>query len=218
MFDFDQEDEKLSVKLLEELFQKTLTLWNNLEFDIDECRPKWPSLKGTRVYGSAQICFCSSALDTDVIDLEFDFDYNYLEAGFGGTRHHISVEIMFVDFLLHYLAYELGYDLIELQSEEHYQLYLKHKDNLEAGGWIPYDGKGMPEGLEEKLVSIFCFGSDETEFTRKSWASKGKCWGWHPTEEGDDQFNSSCIAFYKVQEEVTQEEPVGNPTEETENV
>lgn len=113
MFNFAQEDEKLSVKLLEELFQKTLTLWNNLEFDAEEGCQKWPTLTGTRVCELAKICFCSSVLDTDVINLELDFDYNYLEAGFGATKHHSSVEIMFVDFLLHYLADELGYEFVE---------------------------------------------------------------------------------------------------------
>ena len=112
MEDFKNRKE-LPREALEELFQKTLTIWNNLEFDIYKWRPQWPNLNGTKVRELAAISFCSSVLDTTVIDLELDFGYDYFRAGFGATKDHDSVELMFVDFLLMYLADELGYEFIE---------------------------------------------------------------------------------------------------------
>ena len=113
MSDFGQEDEKPSVKTLEFMFQKALTCWNNLELN-KKGDPEWPSLLGTELYETCKIKFCNSVLDTKWVEVKNYFGYNPLEAGFYmPTEQQISTEIMFVDFLLMYLADELGYEFVE---------------------------------------------------------------------------------------------------------
>ena len=143
--------------------------------------------------------------------------------GYGGQSNFFGVrqtacqpyEMMMLDFILLDLADELGYDLIELQNEEHWQLYLANKEQIEKEGWIPYDGKGMPEGLEEKQVCICCFG-DQLWLSRASCFLKGKQWSWHAFDNEYKESAVYAISFYKVKEESEEQKPVGN--QENDNV
>jgi hypothetical protein len=137
---------------------------------------------------------------------DYGVGYNYFGLNQFGRKEE---EMMMLEFILLDLADELGYELIELQGEEHWKLYQEHKEQIEAEGWIPYDGKGMPEGLGDKKVRIWCFrariGSSTTFI--------GDSWWWEAYK-----INAYRIAFYlPVEETASQEQkPVGN--QENDNV
>lgn len=126
--------------------------------------------------------------------------------GYGGQSNFFGLrqtacqpyEMMMLDFILLDLADELGYDLIELQNEEHWQLYLANKEQIEKEGWLPYDGKGMPKGLGNKQVTIWCFPESERPW---DFFFTGKRWWW-----GAFQPEETCIAFYRVKPELELEE------------
>lgn len=124
-----------------------------------------------------------------------------------------NAEMMMLDFILLDLADELGYDLIELQNEEHWQLYLANKEQIEKEGWIPYDGKGMPEGLTNRQAKIWC-RNEKVKNTKAAPSFQSKMWWW-----GAWGAYASSIAFYLPMPETAEteaEKPVGNP--ENENV
>ena len=162
------------------------------------------------------------------LDLGVTKDYMMLERiaqlyGYGAVHNYFGLnkygqkdnEMMMLNFILLDLADELGYELIELQNEKHWEFYQKHKEQIEKEGWIPYDGKGMPEGLEEKQVCICCFG-DQLWLSRASCFLKGKKWSWHAFDNEYKESAVYAISFYKVKEESEEQKPVGN--QENDNV
>lgn len=168
--------------------------WNNGPFTVTE--PGKP--KDMYATGIDYLDLLSSSAVTIVAR-----SYGYGEEGCFGTRSDdhkiVGAEMMMLDFILLDLADELGYEFVEFQNDAHYQMWKEWKEAFEANGWIPYDGKGMPEGLEKKMIYIFCFGANETEFIPNSYVREGGYWSWHPAD-GEGYFNESCIAFYKIKE------------------
>ena len=143
---------------------------------------------------------------------DYGVECNYFGLTVDGQRGN---EMMMLEFILLDLADELGYELIELQNETHWGFYQKHKEQIEKEGWIPYDGKGMPEGLEEKQVCICCFG-DQEWISGDSCFLKGKKWSWHAFDNEYKERAVYAISFYKVKEESEEQKPVGN--QENDNV
>lgn len=138
---------------------------------------------------------------------DYGVGYNYFGLNQFGRKEE---EMMMLEFILLDLADELGYELVEFQNEEHWEFYQKHKEKIEAEGWIPYDGKGMPEGVADKKVRSWCFLDSFGD--SKEQALPGNVWWWEAYKS-----DAARIAFYLPIEE-TKQKPVGNPTVENDNV